>query len=159
VTKVTPRECNLLLTGAQKLALYLPLIMFLALPFIFWVIFTQHFGNQIAVDVPAFFPWFPLLLFPFLGLYFAWRVLSLPNRITSTPEQTLVFKSLLSSRVVRVVDIQSIEPGRLGIQAPISGFVLKHRDGKLVFTAQFTGFYELLHEIKLANPSIDIKGF
>jgi hypothetical protein len=156
--KVTPRQCDLLLTRTQKWTAVLPIIMFVALPVIFFAIW-QTVPNSAMEGRPPFIPWFPFIFFPAFAIYFGYRVASLPYRISSTLDQQLVFKSLLTSRSVRIVDVQTIEPGRLGIQAGISGYVLKHRDGKIQFTSQFTGLYALLYEMKQANPTLDIRGF
>lgn len=156
--RITPRQCDLLLTRSQKFGAAVPIVMFLVMPVIFFIVFKNIPESEMK-DLPPFFPWFPFVFFFAFAIYFAFRVGSLPYRISSTLDQQLVFKSLVRSQSVRIVDIQSIEPGRLGIQAGISGYVLKHRDGKIQFTGQFTGFYLLLYEMKQLNPSIDIRGF
>lgn len=155
--RITPRQCDLLLTRAQKFTVVLPMIMFLALPVIFFVFWQTTAGHELK-ESDKFFPWFPFAFFPIMAVYIGVRIGLLPYQISSTLDQQLVFKSLLKTRSVRIVDVQSIEPGRLGIQANISGYVLKHRDGKIQFTSQFTGLYALLYEMKQLNPTLEIRG-
>jgi hypothetical protein len=85
-------------------------------------------------------------------------VLSLPYRITVTPERQLVFKSVVSSRRVQVSEVLSVEPRSLHIQAGVSGYILKHQNGKLTFPGQFTDQYMLLYELKQANPQVEVRG-
>ena len=101
---------------------------------------------------------FPLLLFGGFGAFYVWTVLSLPYRISVSHDRRVHFKSVLGVRSVRVSDVLSIEPAHLNIQAGISGYVLKHRNGKIRFPGQFTGQYMLLSELKQANPALNIKG-
>lgn len=156
---MTAREYTLLLTRTQKLAIWMPLVMFTLIPFIFLSLFyaDKARGNT-PENVPPFFPLLPLGAFFAVALYFAWSVLTLPRKISVTRDRQLVFKSTLRSRSVRVADVLSIEPRSLNIQVGLSGYLLKYRDGKLRFPGQFTGQYQLLYELKQANPSVDLKG-
>lgn len=156
---MTPREYKLLLTRSQKFAMWMPLIMFTAIPFIFFFAFySTRFPENRPDDLPRFLPFFPLVVFFGMGLFYAWTVLSLPHRISVTRDRQLVFKSRLRTRSVRVADVLSIEPRHLHIQAGLSGYLLKHRDGKVRFPGQFTDQYLLLHEMKQANPALELKG-
>lgn len=153
---MTPREYSLLLTWSQKFAVGLPLIMFTLIPVVFLFAFNStRFPQE---DLPPFFPLFPFGFVLIFAALYAGSVLSLPYRITVTRDRQLVFKSILRSRSVRVADLLSIEPRNLKIQAGLSGYLLKHRDGKIRFPGQFTGQYLLLYELKQANPSLDLKG-
>jgi hypothetical protein len=156
---MTPRQYNLLLTGWQKLAVGLPLVMFTVLPLVFLAMFSfADFSEFPKSDLPPHFPAFPLLLFVGFGAFHAWSLLSLPYQISVTPDQQLVFRSIASSRCVRVSDVLSIEPRSLQIQAGVSGYILKHQNGKVIFPGQFTDQYLLLYELKQANPRLDIRG-
>jgi hypothetical protein len=158
---VTPRQYDLLLTRFQKFALVIPLIMFTVLPLAFLLFFVfgpVDFQEMPSETQPPFFPAFPLIFFFGFAAFYAWSVLSLPYRISVTHDQQLLFKSVLRSRSVRVSELLSIEPAHLNVQAGISGYVLKHHNGKIRFPGQFTGQYILLHELKQANPALDIKG-
>lgn len=153
---MTPREYSLFLTRSQKFAIGLPLVMLLLIPVVFLFAFSSAQFRQ--DDAPPFFPLFPFGLFLIFAVLYASSVLYLPYRITVTRDRQIVFKSVLRSRSVRVADVFSIEPRNLNIQAGLSGYLLKHRDGKIRFPGQFTGQYLLLYELKQANPSLDLKG-
>jgi hypothetical protein len=150
---MTPRQYELFLTGMQKFALGMPLLIFAVFPVFFWVISSAK-GPPNA----PFFTFAPLLLVVvFFGVYAA-TVLKLPYRITVTRDRQLVFKSVLRTQTVRVSDLLSIEPKNLNVQAGVSGYVLEHRNGKIRFPGQFTDQYLLLYELKQANPALKTKG-
>lgn len=156
---MTSRQYNLFLTGWQKLAVGLPLVMFTLFPLACLAMFSiADFGEFPASDVPPLFPVFPFLPFLAVAVYYAWSTFSLPYRISVTHDRQLVFKSFISTRCVPVSEVLSIEPRSLHIQAGVSGYVLKHRNGKVVFPGQFTEQYLLLYELKQANPQLDIRG-
>jgi hypothetical protein len=156
---MTPRQYNLFLTGWQKLAVGLPLVMFTVFPLAFLAVFSSaDFREASEIDVPPSFPAFPLLPLLGFGAFYAWSLLSLPYRISVTHDRQLVFRSIRNSRSVRVSEVLSIEPRSLHIQAGVSGYVLKYQNGKLVFPGQFTDQYMLLYELKQANPQLDIRG-
>jgi hypothetical protein len=149
------------LTRVQKFTLVIPLIMFTVIPLAFVLFFI--FGRVDLQAIPAesqppFSPAFPLILFLGFAAFYAWSVLSLPYRISVTHDQQLQFKSVLRSRSVRIAELLSIEPAHLNVQAGLSGYMLKHHNGKIRFPGQFTGQYILLYELKQANPALDIKG-
>lgn len=153
---MTPREYKLFLTRSQKLAVVLPAIVFVLVAVVFLVAFSAKRFPQ--GSEPPFFPWFPLVIFAaFAGFYLS-RILTLPYQITVTRDAQLVFKSVVRSRSVKVRDVLSIEPYHLNIQAGVSGYLLKHREGKLRFPGQFTDQYRLLYELKEANPAVELKG-
>lgn len=153
---MTAREYKLFLTRSQKFQVVLPVIMFTLIPVVFIIAFSsQRFPQD---DVPPFFPAFPFGLFAIFAALYLWSVLSLPYRITVMRDRQLVFKSVLRSRSVRVSDVLSIQPRALNIQAGLSGYVLKHRDGKIRFPGQFTDQYLLLYELKQENGALELKG-
>ena len=96
---------------------------------------------------------FALLWFGFLA-YGWYQVLSLPHTIVHHPDDTLEFRSLMRTRIVRIADLQVIEPvpGQLGF------FRFRHSNGKLVALLQFDGFHELLREIRTKNPQVRLLG-
>lgn len=156
---MTPREYTLLLTRSQKLALWVPMVMFTVFPILFFFIFHTLRPAADGPDaMPPFFPLFPLGVFLALGVFHAWSVLSLPNKISVTRDRKLVFKSMLRTQAVRVADVQAIAPHSTRLQAGLSGYMLKHREGKIRFTSQFTDQYLLLYELKQENPSVELKG-
>jgi len=156
---VTPAEYKLLLTRSQKLAVGMPLVMFILFPLGFLFLFNSPGFERFSADnQPPFFPAFPLVFFLGVAAFYAWTVLSLPYRISVTRDRKLIFKSIMRSRSVKVSELLSIEPHSLSIQAGISGYLLKHRNGKIRFPGQFTGQYILLYELKQANPALEIKG-
>jgi hypothetical protein len=156
---MTTREYKLLLTGSQKLAVAIPILIFTLLPVVFFFMFSSGpFREMKGDNLPLFFPLFPFLMFLGAGAFIAWTVLSLPHTISVTYDKQLVFKSVLSSRTVKISDVISIEPRSLRIQAGISGYLLTHLNGKILFPGQFTGQYLLLYELKQANPSVELKG-
>ena len=154
-----PRDYTLLLTRSQKLALWVPLVMFALLPIFFAFVFysLRPMANG-PDDMPRLFPLFPIVVIVAFGGFHAWSVLSLPKTITVTRERKIVFKSILRTQSVRIADVQVIEPQSSRLQAGLSGYVLKHREGKIRFTSQFTDQYLLLYELKQANPSVELKG-
>jgi hypothetical protein len=156
---VTPADYKLLLTRSQKLAVGMPLVMFILFPLGFlFLFFSPGFEEFSADNQPPFFPAFPLVFFLGFAAFYAWTVLSLPYQISVTRDRKLVFKSLMRSRSVKVSELISIEPRSLSIQAGLSGYLLKHRNGSIRFPGQFTGQYLLLYELKQANPALEIKG-
>jgi hypothetical protein len=156
---MTPRDYNLLLTRTQKLAVAIPFIMLTVLPFFVLLVFNSaEFAQIPAEDRPSFFPVFPLVFLLVFVAFYAWTVLSLPYRISVTRDKQLVFKSFLRTRSVRISELVSIEPRSLNIQAGLSGYVLKHQNGKIRFPGQFTEQYILLYELKQAKPALEIKG-
>jgi hypothetical protein len=156
---MTPRQYDLFLTRSQKLAVGFPLVVFAVIPLVFLVVFgSADFQGVPASDLPPFFPAFPLLFFLAFAAFYAWSVLSLPYRISITHDREIVFKSIMTSRSIRVSELLSIEPRSLHIQAGVSGYILKHQGGKIRFPGQFTGQYMLLYELKQANPQLEIKG-
>ena len=156
---MTRRQYNLLLTRSQKLAVGLPLVIFIVFPLVFLVVFNSAgFPEAQEGGPPRLFSGVPLLFVLGLVAFHTWSLLSLPYRILVTDDRHVVFKSIISSRSVRISEMLSIEPRSLSIQAGVSGYVLKHQDGKIRFPGQFTDQYLLLYELKQANPKLDIKG-
>jgi hypothetical protein len=157
---MTPRQYKLFLTGSQKLVLVIPVVMFLMLPVFFFVVFSSGVipHGQPPNDLPPFFPWFPFVFFFMFAAYFGWMLLSMPHQITVGADKMIVFKSVLKTQKVRPTDVISIEPKSIRINAGVSGYQLKHLNGKILYPGQFTGMYQLLAEIKQVNPAVDIKG-
>jgi hypothetical protein len=153
---VTPREYKLFLTRSQKLAVVLPAITTVLVAVVFLVAFSAERFTQ--ENEPLFFPWLPLVIFAVFAGFYVLRILTLPYRITVTRDAQLLFKSVVRSQSVRVRDVLSIEPRHLNIQAGVSGYLLRHRGGKLRFPGQFTDQYRLLYELKEANPAVELKG-
>lgn len=155
---MTPREYTLLLTRSQKLQLWLPLVLLTVLvPGAIFFIFRTSAASASA-DVPPFFPFLPIGFVLLVAALFTWSVLTLPRQISVTRDRRLIFRSILRSQSVKVSDVLSIEPQSLNIQTALSGYVLTHREGKIRFPGQFTGQYLLLHELKEANPAVELKG-
>lgn len=158
-SRLTPRQYDLFLTRSQKFTIFAPVVMLILIP----IIFTIAFG---MIDLPMeldesespFDFW--LTFFPFLAFaaFYGWNIASLPYRITTTLDQQLHFKSLLRVQTVKASELLAIEPGGLRLQAPISGYFLRHRNGKIRFPGQFTGLHVLLAELKALNPALEIKG-
>ncbi len=157
--RVTPAQYDLFLTGQQKFIALAPMIVFLVMPIIFFVVFSQ-LGDmtRFTKEAPAFFPYFPFGFLLIIAVAYAWTLTSLTYRISVTQDQKLVFKSWRNAHSVRVADLVSIEPRSLHIQMGVSGYVATHRDGKIRFPGQFTGMYRLLYELKQANPALQIQG-
>lgn len=157
--QLTARRYDLFLTRSQKLVVAAPLIFFVVFPIVFYIAFHQTGMAEMALkNAPPFFPAFPIVIFIAFGLVYFWHVASLPYRISVTQDQRLVFKSLARSREVRISELISIEPGSLHIQVGITGYVLKHLNGKIRFPGQFTDQYALLWELKRANAALKLQG-
>jgi hypothetical protein len=158
-SRLTPREYELVLTRSQKFTVFAPVVMLILIP----IVFTVAFG---MIDLPIeleepeskFDLWLPFIPFVALAIFFGWNIASLPYRITATLDQQLHFKSFLRVQTVRVSDLLVIEPGGLRLQVPISGYFLRHRNGRIRFPGQFTGLYLLLAELKALNPKLEIRG-
>lgn len=157
---MTPRRYELFLTRSQKLMLVVPIVGLTVLPLVFFVLFFQGaFPNsRHPAEIPAFFPWFPFGMFFVMAGWLIWVMLSTPREIIVTADKKLVFKSVLRSREVRPAEVISIEPKTLRLQVGMSGYQLKYLNGKIVYPGQFTGMYQLLAELKQANPSVEIEG-
>lgn len=156
---MTPRQYDLLLTRSQKFAVGFPPVMLaVLLPACLLVFGSGHFAELPGDRQSAFFPLALIALFVVLAVFYVWNILSLPHRISVTDEKQLVFKSVIASRTVRVSELVSIEPHSLSIQAGLSGYLLRHRNGHIRFPGQFTGLYVLLSELKQTNPTLDIRG-
>ena len=153
---MTPRDYKLFLTRSQKLVVVLPVIMLALFAVIFLgIVGSERFPTE---HEPPFFPWFPFGIFGLAAVFYLSRILTLPYRITVTRDAQLQFESVLRSQSVRAKDVLSIEPRQLNLQAGVSGYLLKHREGKVRFPGQFTDQYRLLYELKEANPSVELKG-
>ena len=158
-THLTPRQYDLLLTRSQKFAVAAPLILVTLFPLIFYFAFYGPGMSEKALsNAPPFFPAFPLVFIVGFAIFYGWNIASLPYRISVTNDQRIVFKSLARAREVRVADLISIEPRSLYVQAGVSGYLLKHRSGKIQFPGQFTGQHVLLYELKRANPALELRG-
>lgn len=157
---MTPRQYKLFLTGSQKLVLVLPAVMFLFIPLVFFIVFSSGAFAQGSRSeaLPPFFPWFPFGLFFLFAAFYGWTLLSLPHAIIVGADKMIAFKSVLKMQKVRPTDVISIEPKSIRMNVGISGYQLKHLNGKILYPGQFTGMYQLLAEIKQVNPAIDIKG-
>jgi len=155
---LTPRQYSLFLTRSQKLLVGLPLVVFAAAPIIASFVYSSLDFPGSQFQPPPFFPLFPLAIFLVVAVFVCWSIASTPYRITATTGQAVEFKSLLGVRTVRVSEMRSIEPHALRVQANISGYALRHGNGKIVFPGQFTGLHVLLSELKSANPALEIRG-
>jgi hypothetical protein len=156
---LTPRQYDLLLTGWQKMAVVAPMIMLTIIPLVFAFTFNElSAADETLRDARPFIPFFPLAFFLAFAIFYGWNVAILPYRITVTNDQRIVFKALAGAREVRVADMISIEPRGLLIQVGVSGYVLKHLNGKIRFPGQFTGQHALLYELKRANSALVLRG-
>ena len=155
--RMTPRQCDLLLTGSQKFVAFAPIVLFLLFPVIAYVVFA-NIDLPGAKPLPRDFPWIPLAFFAVLAAVFVWTLTSIPYRLTVTHDQQLEFKSMRSVSRVRVANVLSIKPRSLHIQANVSGYELVHREGKIRFPGQLTGLHAVLYELKLSNPAVQITG-
>lgn len=153
--RVTPARYDLYLTVMQKIALTLPLVVVAFVAVVFFGIHANAADQGVDVQTPIVLP---LMMLVFVIAFFFATVARAPYRITVTHSQQLEFKSLLSVRTVRIADLVSIEPKSLYSNIGISGYVLKYRDGKIMYPGQITGMYILLHELKQANPALEIRG-
>jgi hypothetical protein len=100
-------------------------------------------------------PPFPVAVLWCALLAWNWFVfLKIPYEIRFETGEYISFVSLVRAERVRVTDIDSIKVYRSG-----GGFyVLRHRAGKILLLAQFTGFYEVVSRIKAANPQFETVG-
>ena len=110
---------------------------------------TRVIGRQTpGPPLAVIFVWVGVLVW--VILYY----LRLPVEISFQGQDTLLFKSFISSSTVAVRDIISLKatPFRPGF------IILKHRGGAIRLLCQITGFYELVYLIREINPEIEIKG-
>ena len=157
---MTPRQYKLYLTGTQKFVLLVPVLMLIFVPLVFFIVFSSGAIAQGSRPgaIPPFFPWFPFGLFLLFAAIYGWTLLSLPHEITVGADRMIAFKAVLKTQTVRPADITSIEPKSIRMNVGVSGYQLTHLNGRILYPGQFTGMYQLLAEIKQANPSVDIKG-
>lgn len=100
----------------------------------------------------------PILLigiFCVIGAAWNWYfILSIPYRITVYETGEIEFISVLRKRRFLPHEIESIKP-----QGSQFGFFrVRTRLGKLKLVNQFDGFHEFITNLKVANPSIEIRG-
>ena len=81
-----------------------------------------------------------------------WIYLSLPYRIEFEGPEDIRFVALRRTVRTSAMQIQSLKSFGSGM------YVLRHSTGKMSVNIQFTGFYELLHDIKAANPAFETRG-
>lgn len=160
MTIMTPRQYKLFLSRSQKLMLIAPIAAFLVMPLLFLSVLYQGVipTGRHPAEIPAFFPWIPIVIFPAAAAWFIWLLLTTPREIIVGADGKLVFKSVLGLREVKPADVISIEPKTLQLQIGMSGYQLRHVNGKIVYPGQFTGMHQLLAELKQANPAVEIKG-
>ena len=99
---------------------------------------------------PAF-----MALFPFaIGTGLFLMVLLMPRRIEVDDSGGMDW--VAPARRIRVLpsDVISIAPDR----RTHGSLVLVHTSGRFSFVNQFTGFHELLTDLKRANPSVELRG-
>jgi hypothetical protein len=81
-----------------------------------------------------------------------YRMIVMPLEVRVNDDLSLVFRSIVGSKVVLAADVKSIKRNGAFIQ-------VKYNGGKLYLLQGMTGFYELLSTLKEANPSIVVKGY
>lgn len=97
----------------------------------------------------------PLLIgWPAMMAYLWLSYLRIPLRIELTPDNSIVFQSAISRKVLLPSDILSIK------SMPLSpGFLtVKHSRGKISLISQIDGLYEFITTTKSLNPSIEVRG-
>jgi hypothetical protein len=96
-----------------------------------------------------------LALLPFaFGASFLVVMLRMPTRIEVADDGSMEW--IAPIRRIRVLpsDVVSITPN----QRTQGCLVLVHTSGRFSFVNQFTGFHELLTDLKRANPSVELRG-
>ena len=82
------------------------------------------------------------------------KSLKMPFRIEVMNDGRIKFFSLAGHIEIWPNEIIRIKQGALQ-----AGFIdLKHSRGRIRMLHQFNGFYEFLHDVKIANPNIEIIG-
>ena len=99
-------------------------------------------------------PEFIGIFFLIMAAWFWYFISSLPYQIKVYGNVEIEFVSLLRRRRISPMDIVSIRP--YGSQI---GFLLvKTNHGKIKLLNQFDGFHEFIANLKVANPSIELRG-
>ena len=135
---------NLYLPWAVKIILLIPLGIFAILAILFLVFGSLKGGPPKFVGI-FFLGWVA---------WFCYFISSIPYKINAYGASEIEFISLTRNRRVSPVDIISIKP--YGSQF---GFLLvKTNRGKIKLINQFDGFHEFIAKLKVANPSIELRG-
>ncbi len=80
-------------------------------------------------------------------------ILRLPHQITLAPDDTVEFRSILRTWVVRAGEIRSIKP------SAHLGFFLVRTDGANIrLLAQFDGFHDFLTRLQAMHPLVELRG-
>ncbi len=141
---MTPRDYDLFMTWHLKFSIVMFAVITLAMPALFWSLSRAPDGP------PPVIAW----IFPIAMLYPWYLVLTTPRRITVHPDGRIEFVSLLSRSAIPASQIQSVQPGG----GQIGFLVLRHSGGRIRLLNQFTGFHQLLTELKTASPGIELEG-
>lgn len=99
-------------------------------------------------------PW-PLAVIPLaMGTALLLLTLRMPTRIEVSDDGAMEWIAPLRRIRVLPSEVLAIAPDRRGQ----GYFLLTHGSGRFRFLNQFTGFHELLTDLKRANPSVELRG-
>jgi hypothetical protein len=158
---VTSRRFELYLLKSQKWGVTIPAVVFVLLPTVFVVLYLLGAipTRELNAGEVGYFPLFPFGLFWVIGLLYVWTILTLPFRITVTPDKRLEFKSLIRTTSIAVQDVKSIEPSYVWfVQIPATVLRLNHATGTIRFIGQFTDQHVLVSELKQESPGVVLLG-
>ena len=117
----------------------------------FGVVWVSLMLRSPRPDAPA--PWFVVLWFIGLG-WGSYRSLQMPYRIAVHDDGRLEFIGIVKRSLISPQEIISIK--LKGFQSGL--LVLRHTRGKILLFHQFSGFHELLSELKRSNPGVELVG-
>jgi hypothetical protein len=141
-----PKTYNLYLTLMAKIATFAPPAILALVGFLFLSGAFQSAKGEPPQFIGVFF-----LIVPAGIWYF---ILSIPHKIKVYETGEIEFVSVLRKKRVMPLEIQSIKP-----QGSQFGFLMvRTNHGKIKLANQFDGFHEFITNLKVANPSIEIRG-
>jgi len=137
--------------------LYLPLsvkVMIFAMPIFLMVLGLLLFSGVLpfrgSSQPPKVLGIFWLAMIGWLG----YLILSVPHRIEVSENGDVEFRSLLRQRRMTSLEIVSIKP-----EASSFGFlVVRGSRRKIRLLNQFDGFHDFLVNLKVTNPTIELRG-
>jgi hypothetical protein len=96
---------------------------------------------------------FGILWLGMVGWNWYW-ILSFPHKITVSETGEITFVGLLRSRSVSGAEIKSIKAdrGQLGF------LVVRTANRKIRLVNQFDGFHDFIINLKVTNPSVELRG-
>src|SRR5690606_24722841 len=121
--RMTPRQCDLVLTAAQKFVVVAPIFLFVLFPVIAYFVLAMSDVLGLQPMRPEL-AWIPLGFLAVMAHVVVWSLCSRPFGLAVTHDQRSEFKSVRDGRRVRAANVLSIRPRSRRVQANMSGYDL-----------------------------------